>query len=370
MNDIFILAGEHSGDILGAELIKAWQGPHFYGVGGPRMQNAGLDTLIDLEELQVMGFGEIIKALPKILKVFKKVRDAILETSPAMVVLIDYQDFNLRLSRSLRKHGYQGKIVQYVSPTVWAWRKGRVDFMARYYDLVLCIFPFEPSYYAGTSLSAKYIGHPVANAISKKNYTPSWKGTLGMDATSNLLGIFPGSRRSEIVSNLPQQLAAAAEYRGKHPKFEVGISVADAKYRNIIDEIAQQSPLTSYRLISSDAYYDFMNSCDLAIATSGTVNLELALHNTPTVVTYQAGTLNYLLAKYIFKINLPYYSQPNIICGKEIFPEVVDRQVHASQIIAKLADVEPNPRQEVKKQLGNTEASQEATKILKELLDG
>ena len=174
MTRYYLFAGEISGDLHGSRLMQALQSQRdqvsFYGVGGPLMRLEGLDCFIQMEKFQVMGFSDVIKALPHLWKLFYQVRDHILNMQPDCLILIDYPGFNLRLARSLRRKGFKGKLVQFICPSVWAHGKKRIAFLAAYFDLLLSIFPFETAYFAKTSLRVEYIGNPLTETISQHNY--------------------------------------------------------------------------------------------------------------------------------------------------------------------------------------------------------
>lgn len=291
---IFLLAGEPSGDLHGAKLIEALlkKDPSLKiaAVAGPRMREFPIQCIEPMESLQVMGFTDVIASLPRMIKLFIRLRKQILSLNPDIFVGIDYPGFNLRMHASLKKHGYKGRLVHYICPTVWAWGKKRIPKMAQSLDLLLTLFPFEPACFSGTTLRAEYVGHPLTESIRSFN-APEEK----------ILALFPGSRKVEIERNLPVMLRVAERLREKDPTLKLVISNA----KNSTEE--------NYRL---------MQKAHLAIAKSGTVALELALHKTPTVVIYAIKPLDVFLAQKLFRINLPFYSMPNILLQKLVFPEL------------------------------------------------
>ena len=324
---LFLFAGEQSGDVLGGNLVRALKESstalEIYGVGGPQMEKAGMQITHPMERFQVMGFSDVIKALPRLYADFKKIQKKILENPPAAVVLIDYAEFNMFMAKSLRKKGYQGKVIHYVCPSVWAWRKKRVYSLAKSLDHLLAILPFEKKHFAKTTLPVTFVGHPLIAAIDCYQYDTEWK------APKPLIAIFPGSRRHEIDLNLPLQLAAAKKLGSS---FTIAISVAHPDLTELIQKYADSTML----LVPSEKRYELMRAADGAIATSGTIILELGLHSTPTIVTYQLATLNYLLGRYAFRIRLPFYSLVNIICEKEVYPEFIHKELSADEIYTAL----------------------------------
>ena len=307
--DLFVATGEMSGDLHGAKLIEELLliQPHLKigAVAGPKMRKLNIQEFFPMETLRVMGFIDVLIALPKILRQFFAIRNKILELSPKAVVFIDYPGFHLRLQRSLRKKGYRGKLIHFICPTVWAWGKKRIPLMAKNLDLLLTLFPFEKSCFTHTQLPVQYIGHPLSLPISQ--FTPTHK------FAGKILGLFPGSRKKEIERNLPLQLKAAQKLQTLDSDLKIIISIAHPDLRPNIPNIAYAEPEDNYEL---------MRACHLAIATSGTVTLELALHGTPTVVNYAIKPLDCFLAQKIFRINLPYYCIANIVINKPAFPEL------------------------------------------------
>lgn len=324
----FIFAGESSGDLHGGPLIQALKGldsgTRFTGVGGPAMRAQGLTCMLPMEAFQVMGFTDVIAAFPKLWRQFHQVRDAILQTRPDAVILIDYPGFNLRLAKALRKKGFQGKIIQMICPTVWAWGKGRIDQMVSTLDMLLTIYPFEQACFSHTDLPVHYIGHPLVETIANYHYDDTWKDKIGIPSARPIIGIFPGSREGEIIRNLPLQLEAAALLKKAHPEALFALSCIDDKQELHLKEQYKKSPLgfcEDVFFIPRTYTYELMRDCRTAIAKSGTVTLELALHQIPTVVVYQLSTLNRLIAQYVLRLRLPHYCIVNILCNKTVFPE-------------------------------------------------
>ncbi len=307
MPDIFMIAGEVSGDLLGStllqSLLKQRKDLDIAGIGGPQMRAHGLFPTIPMEELQVMGFIDVIKHLPRLIKIFRSTVKTILHLNPKIVVTIDYPGFNLRLAKSLRKKGYKGKICHVVCPSVWAWGKKRIQTLAKYHDLLLTLLPFEKPLFQHTSLRVEYIGHPLAQKIH-----------FEAAPEENLVALFPGSRSHEIERNLPYFLRLIPKL---DPKLKFVISLSQEKYRPLIQKLAG----TSIPLLSPSEMKE--RKPMLAIAKCGTIILELALKGIPTVVTYKIPPLDVALAKWVFRINLPYYSLPNLILNRPLFPELI-----------------------------------------------
>ncbi|MGH7890019.1 MAG: lipid-A-disaccharide synthase [Thermodesulfobacteriota bacterium] len=309
MTDLFIIAGEASGDQLGEGLLTALyrKNPHLkvLGVGGPKMRAVGMQVVFPMEELQVMGFIDVLFSLPHLISRFRKTVDAILKTQPKVVVTIDYPGFNLRLARTLRKKGYRGKICHYICPSVWAWGKKRIPLMAENLDLLLSVLPFEKKLFESTRLRVDYIGHPLVQKISPQEiYNPT-------------IAFFPGSRTKEIERNFPFFLRLIETLKRDFPSYHYVVSVSQEKYRPLLQKLARtQVPLLSPEELDEQKPF-------LAVAKSGTVTLELALKEIPTVVTYAISPFDIFLARHVFKISLPFYALPNLIAGKAVFPELI-----------------------------------------------
>jgi lipid-A-disaccharide synthase len=321
MIDLFIVAGEASGDLQGAKLIEALlnRRPQLQigAVAGPRMRAHPIQAFFPMENLQVMGFIDVFLALPRILRQFLAVRKKILALNPKAVLCIDYPGFNLRLERSLRKKGYKGKLIHFVCPSVWAWGKGRIPIMAKHLDLLLTLFPFEEQCFLPTSLPVQYVGHPLTSAV--RTFVPSktFRQIHGIGEKEKILGLFPGSRKSEIERNLPFQLRCAQKLTEKDPQLRLVISVAHTDLGPLIRSMTQA------KLTNPEENYDLMQNAHLAIATSGTVAFELALHGTPTLINFSVRPIDLFLARKIFRLNLPFYSLPNIITSQSVFPELL-----------------------------------------------
>ncbi|MCH9703963.1 MAG: lipid-A-disaccharide synthase, partial [Chlamydiae bacterium] len=298
----FFFAGELSGDKLGAPLV----GKDAVGVGGPLMQEAGLTPLFDFDDFQVMGFIPVLLKLPRLLKNLHLIKRWIIKNQPKRVILIDYAEFNLLLAKKLRKAGYRGKIIQYVCPSIWAWRKGRKKILEQHVDHLLTILPFEPKLF--DQLDATYVGHP-----DKPKVLPKKRG----------IALFPGSRSAEVRANLPLQLEAARKLQ-----LPIFVSIAREKLRPLVESLAPDATAVE-GLIKADG----------AIATCGTVTLEIARAKVPTVVTYKLSRLNYFLARSIFKIRLPYYSLANLVADRELLPEYIHRKIDPDELAQSLRKV-------------------------------
>ncbi len=307
MVDLFLATGEMSGDLHGSrlieELLKLRPDLKIGAVAGPKMRKLPITEYFPMENLRVMGFIDVLFALPKLIRQFFAIRNQILRLSPKAVVFIDYPGFHLRMERSLRKKGYKGKLIHFICPTVWAWGKKRIPLMAQNLDLLLTLFPFEKSCFADTRLPVHYVGHPLSLPIHEFKPLNKFSGKI--------IGLFPGSRKTEIERNLPLQLKVARRLRELDPSLQIAISMT-------------QFPIEAPDaiLVPPEDNYELMRASHLALATSGTVTLELALHGTPTVVTFAIKPLDCFIAQKILQINLPFYCMANIVVQRQVFPEL------------------------------------------------
>ena len=306
--DLFLFAGEKSGDKIGGKLLAALKKErpslHAVGVGGKELLEAGLEPFLPLEPFEVMGFSDVLKRLPKLVPLFYRVKNQILSLNPKAVVLIDYVTFNLKLARHLRKGGYKGKIIQYVSPSVWAWGEHRKEQMTSTLDLLLTIFPFEKACFSETPLHVAYAGHPLARPFP-----------LDHKRENSLILLFPGSRPAEIKRNFPLQLQAAKELLKIMPQAVFAVSAVD---KSLLPP--SPLPLTFFPPEENSLW---MEKGTVALAKSGTITLELALHGCPTVVHYVLTPLNRFYARYILKVKLQRFCIVNLIAGREVFPEFI-----------------------------------------------
>ena len=337
---IFMIAGELSGDQYGKQLIEVLKQAqpklHFEGVGGPNMRCLGFNDLIEMEKFEVMGFSEVLQALPRLSLYSSRLTKHILKTSPKCVIFIDFPDFNMHVAKKLRAKGYKGTLIHFICPSVWAWRKGRIKQLAKTLDLLISIFPFEKEYFRKSSLRVEYIGNPLFEKIQE------WKTIHNLDTSKKYVSLFPGSRAGEIKRNLPTQLAAAEKLLHENPHLNFALSIAKDSVYPLIQQFLKQC---SSQLKSALSYffphqtYSLMSQSIVALATSGTVTLELALFHVPTVMMYIMSSSNYFIAKNLVKLILPNYCLANIIAEKSVFPEFIQKMATPENIFASLSNL-------------------------------
>lgn len=339
----FIFAGEPSGDLHGGHLMRALrQEFHFWGVGGKEMRAEGVELLLEMEQFRVMGFIEVLKNFMKIRKNFYLVLRAILEKNPDCVLLIDFPGFNLRLASALRKRGYRGKIVHYICPAVWAHGKGRIAAMASSLDLLLTIYPFEKQLFQHTGLRVEFIGNPLLEEVGK-TAVPTWN----LPKEGEVISLFPGSRKEEIQRHTHLLLAAAALIKRDFPHLLFALSCSSEESAPFFETAIQAASLRLNQdiyIVESRWNYALMERSKTALAKSGTVTLELAFRLIPTVVIYAPSLLNYLIAKKILRISLPFYCIVNILAGREIFPEIIQTKITPEQIARAASELHTDPK--------------------------
>jgi len=374
--DVFVFAGEKSGDLHGEKLLQGLYAKNpqlkIAGVGGRGMRAQGMQCVLPMEEFQVMGFIDVFLALPKLIRQFHFVARKIQELQPRAVILIDYPGFNLRLAKHLRKKRYAGKLVHFICPSVWAWGKKRIPSMGKTLDLLLSILPFEKRLFAQTPLKVAYVGHPLVERINRYPYKPFSDGKL--------IALFPGSRKKEIERNFPLYLDACRELLRQHPDLKIALSVSDEQYRPLLLEIVQSKQWQEDEIlwVPSDHTYELMKKAYLAIAKSGTVTLELALHRVPTVVTYGVSFLDKIIAYDILRIRLPFYCLVNIIAGKEVFAELIGPKLTLESLNKKLHALTEEPMRKTTQhecdllidQLGNKDAASTAAEEILQTIAG
>ncbi len=340
---IGLVAGEASGDLLGAALIEALRErlpqAAFIGVAGERMCAAGCEALAGSDELAVMGLVEPLRHLPRLLKLRRRLQRAFLARRIDLFVGIDSPAFNLGLARQLRERGVT--TAQYVSPQVWAWRRGRVHGIARSVDAVLCLLPFEPQAYAGVGVLAEFVGHPLAEQIPLESGRDEARAALGIDATATVVAILPGSREGEVRRLGASFARTAATLQKMHPSRLHFISpVASERVGKQFAAQVEEAG-APIRLLSGRAD-EALSAADVALVASGTATLQSLLHGTPMVVAYRLAPLTAFIARDLGLVKVSHFSLPNLLAGEELVPEFfqekVDPQLLAQALQTLLVD--------------------------------
>ncbi len=335
---IALIAGEISGDILGAAIatsIKArWPQAQLYGVAGPRMVAAGVEAIASIDELSVMGLVEVLRVLPRLLRFRKQLLQRLLADRPDAVVGIDAPDFNLGLERRLREKGIRTAHV--VSPTVWAWRSGRVKGIAKAVDRMLCLYPFEPRWYSANAVQADYIGHPLADELDDSLSVTAARERLGIATGGPVLTVMPGSRHGEIHHLAAVFAQTAARLAQQKPGLRVLTPVAKPALRAAIAEaIATHAPQLDWTLIDGDSRLA-MQAADTVLLASGTATLECLLLGRPMVVAYRSSALTAFLMLQMGLLKTRYVSLPNILADDAVVPELLQAAAEPAAMGAEL----------------------------------
>lgn len=343
---IGIVVGEVSGDTLGVKLMRSFreQGidAEFEGIGGPQMIAEGFNSYYPMETLSVMGIVEVLKDLKKLFAVRDGLINQWTQNPVDIFIGIDAPDFNLRLSKSIKEKNLPIKTVQYVSPSVWAWRQGRVHGIKQSIDLVLCLFPFEKVFYERYEVPAAFVGHPLAKQLPLENPIQIAKQQLGLNENQKYIALLPGSRKGEVERLLPMLLGAANILHGKHPDIQFLIpAINDARKQQIeqgVEQLAPNLKTVIHILENTDSESKVgrmvMNASDIIALASGTATLEAMLMHRPMVTFYKLHWLTYLIAKFLVKI--PYYSLPNIIAGKKVIEELIQADATPENLAAEI----------------------------------
>ena len=327
---VMIIAGEASGDQHSAKLVEGVHEKNpdiqFYGIGGECMRTAGVETLVDSAEMAVVGVIEIWAHRKVIFGALAQMREELKNNPPDLLILTDYPEFNLRLAKTAKQLGI--KVLFYISPQIWAWRQWRVKKIRNLVDMMAVIFPFEEKFYTKHNVPVRFVGHPLANEVHASADKETLCKEFGLDPDKPVVGLFPGSRRSE-VKRLASTIFESAQLLKQHnPDIQFLLPVASTINKNIFqDYITEETPAIT---LIEDRSYDVMQACDTIITVSGTVTLEIALIGTPLVIINRISSLSYHLVKYLIKIG--HIGLCNIVADKRVAPEFIQHNATVENI--------------------------------------
>ncbi len=320
-----LIAGEASGDLLGAGLVREIRRRYpealFEGVAGPSMLDEGVRGWLPMERLSVMGLAEVVRHLPELLAIRREVVGRILASRPNVLVGIDSPDFNLGVEAKARAAGIP--TVQYVSPSVWAWRQGRIRQIARAADLVLCLLPFETRVYEEAGLKAVFVGHPMADAIPLEPDRAGARGRLGLAPGETVVALLPGSRAGEVQRLGPVFAGAAAWLAERRDDVKFVAPMATPTVRRLFEgHVAAEAPGANVRLVDGRSR-DVLEAADAVLVASGTATLEAALFKRPMVVAYRVSETTRRIFETLKLLKVPYVALPNLLAGEALVPELL-----------------------------------------------
>lgn len=326
-----LVAGEASGDLHAANLVKALRElrpeVRCYGMGAGRMRAAGVDILVDSGRLAVVGIVEVLAHYREIKAALRKLQDIIETRRPDLLILIDYPEFNLRLAATAKKAGV--KVLYYVSPQVWAWRPGRVKKIGGLVDMMAVVFAFEVPFYEKANVPVRFVGHPLADEASPTMSRGEALDRFGLKSDAKIIGLFPGSRRSEIARLMPALLETARLLRDRFPAAQFVLPVAPGLDRSMIESYVDDSA-PPINILENQSIYDVTLVCDAIITASGTATLQIALMGTPMVIIYKVSWLSYWIARRL--VTVKHIGLANIVAGKAIVREFVQNDVQPKSI--------------------------------------
>lgn len=334
---VMIVAGEASGDIYGADLVRETHlldpDLRFFGIGGVRMREAGVETLVDSAEMAVVGLVEVLKHFDKISAAFLQLKRILLNDPPSLLILIDYPGFNLRLARVAKRA--KVPVLYYISPQIWAWRQGRVRKIARLVDHMAVILPFEAPFYEQAGVPVSFVGHPMLDLVKVDKDRNEAAVGFGLDPARRIVGLFPGSRRNEIERLLPVIISSATLLKERFPDIQFVLPLASTLHEDDIVPKLRSAGLEV--TLARERIHDLIRACDAIISVSGTVTLEIALVGTPMVIIYRLSPLTFQVAKRLIKVE--HIGLCNIVAGKTVVKELIQDDANPADISAEIAKI-------------------------------
>jgi lipid-A-disaccharide synthase len=329
---LLVIAGEASADHHAAKIVRALRARapdlELFGMGGPQMQAAGFNAVVDAAEMSVMGLVEVIKHLPRILGVFGRLEAAVRQKQPKVALLLDLPDFNLRMAKFLKRQGVH--VIYYISPQLWAWRQGRVAKIRRLVDRMLCILPFEEEFYRQRQVPAQFVGHPLVEDLAALPDGLALRRELGLER-AKMLGLLPGSRRQESERLLPELARAAALVAERHPDAQFVVPLAGTVERQRVEQaLAPYPPLRGRVRLLDGRAQEVLAAADGAVVASGTATLEAALIGTPFVAVYKMSWLSFAILSRLVKVASVILA--NLILGRRVVDELLQGEVRPERI--------------------------------------
>jgi len=371
-----ISAGEASGDMHAAHIIKALRKHdselEFYGMGGAQLRDAGADLLVDCTDIAVMGIVEVLLKYRQIMKALNILRKSLRQNPPDLLVLVDYQEFNFKLAQSAKELGI--KVLFYISPQVWAWRQHRVHKIGKIIDMMAVILPFEEKFYKEANVPVRFVGNPLVDKTKASKDKASCFIEYNLIPNKSVIGLFPGSRKSEILRILPIQLKSADCLLKSKPELQFILPVASTLEPELFDSYLKRYKHLNIKLVK-DLPYNVMQCCDAIISASGTATLEIALMGIPNCITYKIANLSYFILKPLVKIE--HIGLVNIIADKEIVKEFLQFDARPQNIAEEINQIldDEQYRQKmlselnaVREKLGKTGGTENMAELILEML--
>lgn len=374
---IMMVAGERSGDIYGAGLTEALKarlaGVEVFGCGGEAMRRAGVATIVDIHETAIAGITEIVSGYPRVFRAFYRLLDEANHRRPQLAVLIDFPDFNIRLAQKLKKRGIP--VVYFISPQVWAWRKGRVKTLKQRIAKMIVIFDFEEEIYKQAGVPVEYVGHPLVDIVRPHRTREEFCQSVGLDPTVTTIALLPGSRQKEVASNLSIMLEAANGLAARRNlQFVIPVSpTIDQQW--VENTVRMQCGGRTVVRVTQQATYDALKYSGVAVITSGTATLEAAICERPMVVVYRVSALTWLVGKLLVRV--PHFSIVNILAKRKMVPELMQQDFTADKVAARVEYLLDHPEareemirgfQALRPRLGNGGAIGRAADAIVEVL--
>jgi lipid-A-disaccharide synthase len=375
MKKILIIAGEASGDLHGANLVQELkkQDPTlaFYGVGSRRMREAGVRILADASQISVVGATEVLTHIGAIYGVYTRLKKFLREERPSLLILIDFPDFNILVGKVAKRLGVP--VLYYVSPQVWAWRKGRIKKIASLVTAMMVVFPFEVELYKKAGVDVRFVGHPLVDVVKSEYTQAEARKQLQLDPRRRTVALLPGSRKKEIMNLLPDMLGAARILMTRVPDVQFVLPVAPTLEREFIQGFLNDAKAPVQ--VVDGRVYDVLRAADAALVASGTATLETGLMAVPMVILYRMSRLSFALARLIIRVD--HVGLVNIVAGKRVAPELLQEDVTPGKIAGAVSEVLDDPARyqqvkdellQVRAKLGEGGASKRAASVVMEVL--
>ena len=373
---VLIVAGEASADLHGSHLVTALKrldpGLTFWGIGGRNMEEAGVRILFNSSEMAVVGLTEVLSRLTTVTRAYLRLKSILRKDQPVLLILMDYPDFNLRLARAAKR--FQVPVLYYISPQVWAWRKGRVETIRRYVDRMAVILPFEKDFYRKRGLAVEYVGHPLLEEIPADLNGNGVRTELGLHQAGPTIALLPGSRKEEVTNLLPLMLEAAERIRSKVENLKCVLPRASTIPSELIEGLLKKSSL-EVQVIQGDVYR-VLKACDLALVASGTATLEAAILEVPMIIVYRVSFFSYWIGRMVVRV--PFIGLVNLVAGEEVVPELIQGDVTPERLAQEAMDIlehDDKRRNMVRKlhalreTLGQGSASEKTARIALEMIE-